>query len=91
MPHRLTKIDPDNIIAVSNRTTEIGATAGVIGWLASINWLGLIGVVVAVSGFVVSWWYQDKRNKREAERHELEVIERRARIREMLGENDETR
>lgn len=42
-----------------------GAAAGVVGFLASINWIGLTGVLVAVVGLLVNIHFQHRRDKRE--------------------------
>lgn len=64
------------IAQVSARATEVGGVAGFLGWLASINWLGLIGATVAVIGLIVSWYYKHKRDRREEAEHKarMEVL-----------------
>ena len=59
--------------SVANKVTQGGAVAGLAGWLASINWVGLIGVGAAVIGLVVNIYFQSRRDRREA-------IESRARL-----------
>lgn len=65
--------------SVANKTTLGGAITGLFGYVSSINWIGLIGVLVAVGGFAVSFWFQWRRDKREGELHraQLAAIERR--------------
>lgn len=51
--------------AVSDKATLGGAATGVIGWLASINWIGLLGVVIAAVGLVANVYFQHRRDRRE--------------------------
>lgn len=51
--------------ALANKATLGGAATGFIGWLASINWIGLVGTLVAVSGLVANIYFQYRRDKRE--------------------------
>lgn len=67
MPHRITRMRIDDAITTANNTTGAGAVAGVAGWATSTNWIGLLGVLVAVASALVSWYYQRKRFRLEAE------------------------
>lgn len=72
----MTMIDPtrdDPFIFVANRTTEAGAIGGFIGWLGSLNWIGLCGVMIALLGWGTSLYFQRKRDRREQQEHELRV------------------
>ena len=51
--------------ALSNKTTIGGAATGLVGYLASVNWIGLVGVVVAIAGFATNLYFQHRRDKRE--------------------------
>lgn len=51
--------------AVSDKATLGGAATGVIGWLASINWIGLLGVAIALMGLIANVYFQHRRDKRE--------------------------
>jgi hypothetical protein len=51
--------------AVSDKATLGGAATGVIGWLASINWIGLLGVVIAAIGLMANVYFQHRRDERE--------------------------
>lgn len=83
MPHRIFRMQIDDAISTANSTTGAGAVAGLAGWAISINWLGLCGVLVALAGLIVSWHYQRKRYRLEAEAHERARIEHEARIRQL--------
>lgn len=67
MPHRIARMRIDETIAAANSTTVTGAAAGVAGWATSTNWIGLLGFLVALAGLLVSWYYQRKRFRLEAE------------------------
>lgn len=57
--------------SVANKVTQGGAIAGAIGWLASVNWIGLSGVLIALLGLAFNIYFQHRRDKREqAEREE---------------------
>ena len=67
-------------VSVANKVASAGAATGVLGWLSQINWIGWLGVLIALGGFAVSLYFQIRRDKREAERHEWEREESLARI-----------
>lgn len=52
--------------SVASKVTQGGAVAGLVGWLASINWVGLIGLLVAVLGLLANVYFQMRRDRREA-------------------------
>ena len=52
--------------SVANKTTVAGALTGAVGWLAQVNWLGLSGVLIAILGLLVNFYFQHRRDKREA-------------------------
>lgn len=56
-------------VSVANKATGAGAAAGMAGFFANINWLGVTGVFVALAGFAVSVYFQVRRDKRESEYH----------------------
>lgn len=51
--------------AMANKSTFGGAAVGLFGWLASINWIGLIGAAVAVVGLIANVYFQVRRDRRE--------------------------
>lgn len=61
------------IISLANKTTGTAGLAGFIGWLSQINWLGLIGSMVAITGLVISTYYQWRKDKRETELHQEQL------------------
>ncbi|MFI8608510.1 holin [Pseudomonas sp. NPDC077649] len=67
--------------AAANKVTQAGAVAGVLGWLAQINWIGLSGVLIAVLGLAVNFYFQHRRDKRE----QAESVARIEALREQCG------
>lgn len=60
----------DAAASMANKATAGGAVTGFVGWLSQINWIGLSGVLIAFSGFAVSFYFQIQREKRDKELHE---------------------
>lgn len=60
-------------IAVSNKATITGAGVGVVGWAAQVNWLGICGVLIAALGFAVNFYFQHRRDQREARESEARI------------------
>ena len=56
--------------SVANKTTALGAFTGFAGWLAQVNWLGLVGAFVALLGLLANIYFQHRRDKREQEERE---------------------
>jgi len=50
--------------AVASKSTYAGAGASVLGWLLSSEFTVVVGIVVAVAGLAVNWYYKAKANKR---------------------------
>lgn len=67
-------------ISISNKATLGGAFAGFLGWLAQVNWVGLSGVLIAVAGLAMNYYFQHKRDRREAAADAREAAESAARI-----------
>lgn len=65
----------DPAVFYANRTTETGAGIGVLGWIASVNWIGWAGVLIALLGALANVYYQRRRDRRE--RAAIEAEERR--------------
>ena len=54
------------VVSVTNKGMVGGAIAGLYGWAAQINWLGLSGVLIALVGLAANIYFQHRRDKREA-------------------------
>lgn len=59
--------------SVANKGMLVGATTGVAGWLTQINWIGVAGVAIALLGFMVSTYFQIRRDRREARESEARI------------------
>lgn len=53
-------------VSVSNKGMLLGGATGFVGWLAQVNWIGIIGVAVAVLGLAANIYFQVRRDRREA-------------------------
>lgn len=52
-------------ITIANKSMGVGAATGLLGFVASVNWLGVIGAFVAIVGLAVNIYFQLKRDRRE--------------------------
>jgi len=50
--------------SVASKSTYAGAASMVLGWIASNEAAVLIGMLVAVAGFLVNWYYKAKSDRR---------------------------
>ena len=70
----------DALATAGSRTTGGGAVVGFLGWLASSQAIGLLGICIALLGALVSWYYKREANRRFAAEHSLRQQERQSRI-----------
>lgn len=68
-------------VAVSTKTTWAGALGGFAGWLASVNWLGIAGLAIAVAGFLTNLYFARRRDKREEAESAARIAEIKERCR----------
>lgn len=54
----------DTLAAVGNRATGTGTGVWLFGWLASSEFLGVAGVVIALTGMLINWYYKRQANIR---------------------------
>jgi len=72
MPRRILNMRLNEIaveaagISVANKTMIGGAATGLVGWLSQVNWIGVIGVAVAVVGLAANIYFQVRRDRRES-------------------------
>lgn len=59
--------------SVANKGMLVGGATGFAGWLTQINWIGVAGVAIALLGFLVSTWFQIRRDRREARESEARI------------------
>ena len=55
--------------AGGSKATYYGASTSVVAWMLSSQFGILVGVLLGLGGFILSWYYQYKRNKREEIEH----------------------
>lgn len=53
-------------ITIANKSMGVGAATGLLGFIASVNWLGVIGACVAIVGLAVNVYFQVRRDRRES-------------------------
>ena len=70
----------DALATAGSRTTGGGAVVGFLGWLASSQAIGLLGICIALLGALVNWFYKREANRRHAAEHALRQQERQIRI-----------
>lgn len=68
------------VLAVSNKATVLGGGTSILGFVASINWLGILGFLIALTGLLVSWYYSAQKNSREKAEHKARMAEYEARM-----------
>ncbi|MBS0453954.1 MAG: hypothetical protein JSS14_21850 [Proteobacteria bacterium] len=70
---------------VAAKVTPYGTAGAIVGWLASSEVTIILGLLIAVGGFVVNWYYKAKADRRSELVHELRV----ARLRQGLDADTE--
>ncbi len=61
------------IAGIASKTTQTGAAVAVIGGLAANELAAYGGLAVAVSGLLMNWLYRHRADRRDAEKHALEL------------------
>lgn len=74
---------PESIVevvgaSVASKGMMAGAGAGLVGFFSQVNWIGVAGVVVAVLGLLINFYFQVRKDRRE----HAESIERIKALRE---------
>ena len=84
MLKKIIDTDSHNVImaSIGSGATKTGASGAVLGWLFSQEVLAVIGVLIAIVGLFVNWYYKHQDNKRAKLEHEL-------RVRELMEGDDE--
>lgn len=65
---------------VASKGTYVSAAYAVLGWLTSSQSAVLVGILAALGGLAVNWYYKREANKRLAAEHALRQQERQMRI-----------
>ena len=78
---------PDVIGAVAKTVTGTGAAVAALGGLTLTEWMGVIGVLIALLGAIANWWHNrylrklaEREDARQQEEHEMRVTEHHARL-----------
>ncbi len=58
------------ISTVASKATYSGAGTSVVGWVLSSEFTLVFGLLVAIGGFFVNWYYKYKEDKRQQAEHE---------------------
>ena len=58
------------ISTVASKATYTGAGTSVMGWVLSSEFTILIGLMVAIGGFLVNWYYKHKEDRRQQAEHD---------------------
>ncbi len=53
-------------ISAGNKSMVTGAGTSLAGWLASVNWLGVFGALIALAGLLINLYFQIRRDRRES-------------------------
>lgn len=59
----------DFAISISAKSCLSGSAAALAGWFAGINWLGVVGCIVAVLSLISQIYFNVKRDRRETLEH----------------------
>jgi membrane associated rhomboid family serine protease len=54
-------------VSITNKGMLGGAIAGLYGWAAQVNWIGLSGVIIALLGLGANIYFQHRRDRRESD------------------------
>jgi membrane protein implicated in regulation of membrane protease activity len=69
------------IAGAASKTTYVGAGAAGIGAWAASNILSLLGVVIAILGYITNWYFRREQDRREKAKDDREKAEHEARMR----------
>lgn len=65
----------DTLATAGSRTTGGGAVVGFLGWLASSQAIGLLGICIALLGTLVNWYYRREASRRATASRQEEAAE----------------
>lgn len=60
--------------AVASKTTYGGAVTSVLGWVLSSEFTVVFGIVVALAGLAVNWYYKAKADRRSEAEHKARMF-----------------
>ena len=58
---------------VAPRVTTGGASAAALGWVLSNEVLGVIGVLIALAGWMTTWFYRRRDDRRAEQFHRVKM------------------
>ncbi|MBK9075447.1 MAG: hypothetical protein IPL77_10820 [Flavobacteriales bacterium] len=58
---------------VAPRVTTGGASAAALGWVLSNEVLGVIGVLIALAGWLTTWYYRRRDDRRAEQFHRVKL------------------
>jgi cytochrome c biogenesis factor len=61
------------LAGIGSKTTQAGATTYVVSWALSSEFGVLVGIVVALVGLGVNFWFRRKQDKREQAAHDARI------------------
>lgn len=61
--------------SIGSGTTKAGAGSAVFGWIVSQEVLAVSGVMIALLGLCINWYYKRQENARAQAEHELRMID----------------
>lgn len=64
-----------SVAAFGSKATLTGGATSAAGFFMGVNWIGWIGVGVAVLGLLINLYFSVQRNKREQREHEARMKE----------------
>ncbi|WP_347461008.1 holin [Acinetobacter sp. ANC 7454] len=71
MSETTTAVAETSAAAIGSKATLTGGATSAAGFFMGIDWMGWIGIGVAVLGLVINLYFSWQRNLREKEIHEL--------------------
>lgn len=75
------------VAAAASKSTYGGAATSFLGWLLSSEFTIIVGLVVAVGGFIVNWYYKREANRRQAAESALRMELMRRAVRPVVSES----
>jgi hypothetical protein len=61
------------VATVASKSTYAGAGASFLGWLVSSEFTIVVGIIVAIAGLAVNWYYKAKADRRGEAEHEARM------------------
>ncbi len=62
------------LASVGHRSAQAGGGTTIASWLLSSEFGVLVGIVIGISGLLIQWYYNRRRDKREEAEHKLKMV-----------------